>query len=222
MASTGSVVAIKYDKGVLMASDTLVAYGKMAKMPNVPRTTIIGQHTAVAASGDYADYQAMTKGLIDAIEEDEMLADGHVMQPKNVFSLLHRTVYSKRCDYKPALCEWVVIGSSAKGEPFIGGVDSIGTKWTDDCVASGFGAHYGVPLLRRAIEAKQGVPLTRAEAKDVLKDCLRTLFYRECSAINRVQFTDAADGKVTTEEAEMLDTQWEYGGFAFEKTAILK
>ncbi|CAJ1023101.1 Proteasome subunit, putative, partial [Leishmania lindenbergi] len=45
MASGGSIVAIKYNGGVLMAADTLLSYGSLAKWPNIPRIKLLGGHS---------------------------------------------------------------------------------------------------------------------------------------------------------------------------------
>jgi 20S proteasome alpha/beta subunit len=220
MASGGSVVAVEYDGGVLMAADTLLAYGSMAKAPNVPRTRIISKHAAVAATGDYADFQEATRDLMDDVMEDQMLEDGVERSPKELFSKLHRTLYHMRSEFKPYLCSFIVIGHDGK-KSFLAASDSIGTRWSDKYIATGYGAHIATPLLRRALEVRNGV-LSRDEAMAVLTDCMRSLFYRECRAVNRFQFAEAANGKVVLHPPVVLDTQWELDGFRFETTAIIQ
>eukprot|EP00658_Telonema_sp_P-2_P027589 TRINITY_DN21286_c0_g2_i1.p1 TRINITY_DN21286_c0_g2~~TRINITY_DN21286_c0_g2_i1.p1 ORF type:complete len:220 (+),score=60.94 TRINITY_DN21286_c0_g2_i1:194-853(+) len=213
MASGGSVIAVKYDGGVLMAADTLLSFGSLAKWPNIPRIKIIGKHTAVCASGDYADFQEVCKDLEEGEAADQLIADGIEKTPEELFSVLHRTIYGKRCEFKPAMCKFIVIGSTGKNEDFIGAVDDIGTKWTANCVASGYGAHIAIPELRKALENHNN-SLTRDQALAVVTDCLRTLFYRECRAINKFQIADASNGKVVISEPTILETQWEFDGFA--------
>ena len=220
MASGGSVIGVKYDGGVLLAADTLLSYGSLAKWPNIPRLVILGQFSAICATGDYADFQDVTKGLQEEIQAELVVDDGMTMGPTELFSLLHRTMYKKRCDFEPALCQFVFIGSR-NGETLLGGVDDIGTKWVDDCVSTGYGAHVCNPLLRRALEVKNG-KLTRDEALAVVQDCLKILFYRECRAINKFQIADASNSRVLISEPFSVDTKWDFEGFSFEKTAIIR
>ena len=220
MASGGSVVAVEYDGGVLLAADTLLSYGSLAKWPNIPRIKIMGEYSAVCATGDYADFQEVTKDLQQSINADALLEDGVSMMPNELFCALHRTMYTKRCDFEPALCQFVLIGNS-EGKNFLGGVDDIGPRWTDKCVATGYGAHIAIPLLRKALD-KKGGQLTRDEALQVLTDCMRLIFYRECRAINKFQIADAANGRVQISEPTEVDTKWDFAGFAFEKTAIIR
>lgn len=220
MASGGSVLALKYDGGVLLACDTLLSYGSLAKWANIPRIKILGEHSAICAQGDYADFQDVSRQLEAEMLSQSLLDDGVKMTPKELFSFLHRTIYSKRCDFEPALCQFIVIGHY-DGEAFIGSVDDIGTRWTDDYAGSGYGAHFGVPLLRKALEVKNG-KLTRDEALAVIQDALRVLFYRECRAVNKFQIADASNGKVVISEPFSVDTKWDFAGFDFEKTAIIR
>ncbi|TPP46690.1 Proteasome subunit family protein [Leishmania donovani] len=195
MASGGSVIAIKYNGGVLMAADTLLSYG-------------------------YADFQMMTKQVEDNIERQRMYHNVDELSPSEVFSYLHRSIYQKRCDFEPCLCQMVFIGFR-DSETFLAGVDDVGTRWEDDCVATGYGAYIALPLLRQALE-KNPSGLSRAQAVQILTDCLRVLFYRECRTINKFQMADAASDGVRISEPFDVETNWEYEGFCFEKTAIIR
>lgn len=108
-----------------------------------------------------------------------------------------------------------------KGDVFLGGIDDVGTCWQDNCVASGYGAHIAIPLLRQAIDGKNE-PLTRDEAEKVIINCLRVLFYRQCRALNKFQIADATVDAVTIGEPFTVDTNWQLEGFNFETTAIIR
>lgn len=58
----------------------------------------------------------------------------------------------------------------------------IGTMYEDDVIATSFGNYVCLPLLRKA-----GTNLTKEEAKKVLEDCLRVLFYRNTKSSTRVR-----------------------------------
>ncbi len=214
------MIALAYDGGVLMAADTLLSYGSMAKAPNIPRTRIISRNAAVAATGDYADFQEATAELQNDVLQDDMLEDGVKKTPKELFSKLHRTLYDKRSEFTPYQCSFILIGHDGE-KSFMGAADSIGTRWSDKCLATGYGGHIAIPLLRRALDVSNG-SLTRDQAHLVLLDCLRALFYRECRAINRYQIAEAANGRVILHPPQSLETQWELDGFRFEPTAIIQ
>jgi 20S proteasome subunit beta 7 len=218
----GSVIALKYDGGVLMAADTLLSYGSLAKQPNVPRIRILGNNTAVCCSGDYADFNNMFGQLQDLVEGSRMEIDMADPKPQALFAYLHRTVYHQRCEFDPFMCKFVMAGvDPATKESFVGACDSIGTKWFDDCAAAGMAAHNALPLMRRALEVKNG-RLSRAEAMAVIEDACRVIFYRECRAINRFQVADVTAEKTTISEPKVMATNFEFDGFAFDKTALIK
>jgi 20S proteasome subunit beta 7 len=65
-------------------------------------------------------------------------------------------------------------------------VDLQGTSYESSTIASGYGAYIAQPLLRKAVEGKE-TTLTEKEAKAVLEDCMRVLFYRDARSLNRVR-----------------------------------
>lgn len=52
-----SVIAVKFDKGVMMAADILGSYGSLARFRNCPRLVKLNSNIIIGASGDYADFQ---------------------------------------------------------------------------------------------------------------------------------------------------------------------
>ena len=64
----------------------------------------------------------------------------------------------------------------------LGIVDLIGTTYSEDFLATGFGGHLAIPLIRDRWRAD----LTEEEARQLLEDCMRVLFYRDCRASNKV------------------------------------
>ncbi|CAI8506312.1 unnamed protein product [Hanseniaspora opuntiae] len=52
-----SVVAIKYNNGVVMAADNLASYGSLLRFPGIERLHKVGNNTMVGISGDVSDMQ---------------------------------------------------------------------------------------------------------------------------------------------------------------------
>lgn len=59
-----SLVAIAFDKGVIIAGDTLGSYGSLARFRNCSRILRINDNVILGASGDFADFQYV-KDLIE-------------------------------------------------------------------------------------------------------------------------------------------------------------
>lgn len=52
-----SLVAVTFDKGVIIAGDTLASYGSLARYRNCPRVLKVNNNIILGAGGDYADFQ---------------------------------------------------------------------------------------------------------------------------------------------------------------------
>lgn len=57
VTTSTSLVAIAYDKGVIIGGDLLASYGSLARYTNCPRIVKINNNIILGASGDYADFQ---------------------------------------------------------------------------------------------------------------------------------------------------------------------
>lgn len=68
------------------------------------------------------------------------------------------------------------------GKSFLGYVDLIGTCFTDNYIATGYGLHLALPLIRDRWRAD----MTEGEARALLEDCMRVLWYRDCRALNKL------------------------------------
>ena len=66
---------------------------------------------------------------------------------------------------------------------FLGAVDLIGTMYEDDIVATSFGNYVCLPLMRKA-----GTNLSKEEAKQVMENCLRVLYYRNTKSSTKVLY----------------------------------
>ena len=68
---------------------------------------------------------------------------------------------------------------------FLGVVDMLGSSFTDNTVATGFGLHLAQPILRKEWTES----MTVAEGKKLLEECMKVLYYRDGRTINRVSQT---------------------------------
>mmetsp|Transcript_81842 Transcript_81842/g.219800 ORF Transcript_81842/g.219800 Transcript_81842/m.219800 type:complete len:107 (+) Transcript_81842:518-838(+) len=91
---------------------------------------------------------------------------------------------------------------------FLGVVDLIGTMYEDDAVATSFGNYICLPLLRKA-----STELSKEDAKKVMEDCLRVLFYRNCRSSTKIQIATVSAEGVEISDPYELSTYWGYEGF---------
>jgi 20S proteasome subunit beta 7 len=65
-------------------------------------------------------------------------------------------------------------------------VDLLGVTYSAPTLATGYGAYIAQPLLRKAVEGREDT-LSEQEARTILNDTLRVLFYRDARSINQVK-----------------------------------
>ncbi|KAJ3195235.1 Proteasome subunit beta type-7 [Irineochytrium annulatum] len=206
-----SVIALKYKNGIMMAADNLASYGSLARFRDVERLLRVGDYTVVGASGDISDFQYI-KHILEGLLIDEKNADdGHKLGPKNIHEYLSRVMYGRRNKFNP-LWNSLVVGGVRDGKSFLGFVDLQGTTYYSDSIATGFGGHIALPILRKAIDAAGGSEnITEAAAAKLMDDCMRVLFYRDARSMNKIQRATIDASGVRITEPYVLDTEW---GFA--------
>ena len=105
--TTGSsVLAMKYDGGVIMAADTLGSYGSLARFTEISRVLKVNDTTVIAAGGDYADFQFLSDIIKQKQIDEECCDDGQVLKPRALHCWLTRVLYNRRSKFDPL---WNVI-----------------------------------------------------------------------------------------------------------------
>jgi len=212
------VLGIKYDKGVMLANDTMVCYGNTKKFPNKERVCKVGKHTAVGAAGEMADFQFLERLLTEIELEDWQEQDAHAIGPRQTASFLSRVLYNRRCKFQPLLNQLIVGGwDKYKGQPELGYIDSKGCTFKEEFLASGFGGHLAIPLMRSACDEGVGGAYggnwktrTETQCRELLTKCLQVLFYRDCKASREVQFTTITAEGTKIEDPVILPTKWDH------------
>lgn len=103
-------------------------------------------------------------------------------------------MYQRRNKMNP-LWNNLLVGGYKDGKSFLGSVDYIGTAYEDDFLATGFGSYLAIPVLRK----KWRPDMEEGEARELLEECLRILFYRDCRALNKIRIAKAtADGTLVS------------------------
>lgn len=194
-----SVLGMAFDGGVIIAADTLVSYGSMARFTKCDRIKVVNKHTVVAATGDYADYQFLSKIIHQKQIEERQWNDGLELYPAALHSWVTRVAYNRRSKFQPLWNAWVIGGlqpneDTGKLEPFLGFVDKLGTAYKSNLVTTGFGSLLALPLFREITENLDRLP-SEAEARELVKKCMEVLYYRDARSFPRYkQVIIKADG----------------------------
>lgn len=212
-----SVIAIKFDKGVMMAADTLASYGSLARFDDQQRIFKVGDETIVGVGGDISDLQALERKLEKLEIEENYENDGHSLRARHVYSYLSRVMYNRRSKMDP-LWNAVLVAGVEDGKPILSYVDLLGVKYSAPTLATGFGSHLALPLLRQVVD-KEGdeANLTEEEARKLLDKCMKVLFYRDARSLDKYTLatvkaeTAGAKPQVTIEkDIKLTDMSWRF------------
>lgn len=199
-----SIVGIKYDKGVILAGDLLISYGNTARYHNVDRVFKINEHIVLGVSGDYADFQSIKEHIDETILEDFAVDDKISLRPKDLYTWLTRVLYNRRSKFNPLWLD-MVVGGMQYDEPFLGHVNFRGRAYENGVIATGFGTHLALPLLREHSELG---PLTEAKAQELVKKSMEVLYYRDCRGYPRYSMANMnAQGCTVTKAA--VEENWD-------------
>eukprot|EP01012_Entosiphon_sulcatum_P011317 TRINITY_DN1683_c0_g1_i1.p1 TRINITY_DN1683_c0_g1~~TRINITY_DN1683_c0_g1_i1.p1 ORF type:complete len:234 (-),score=51.05 TRINITY_DN1683_c0_g1_i1:25-699(-) len=218
MTSGGGVVACTFDGGVVFATDTLLSYGSLAKFSDIQRITKVGPTAALAASGDYADFQQIIE-LVSDLQRQKQIESQEVLNAAEIHSYLSRVLYNARCRFSPLLNNVVVIGYT--DVPFLGVVNDVGTTFVEkDCFATGFANYVALPLLRKFCE--ENPKRTREQAMTIVEEAIRVNYYRDARSLDKIQMAVVTPNGVEIGQPYAIQTNWDSKGYNYEDTKIIQ
>ncbi|KAF2717166.1 proteasome core particle subunit beta 7 [Polychaeton citri CBS 116435] len=209
-----SVVALKYSGGVVIAADNLASYGSLARFTDVHRLKKFNSKAVVGIGGDVSDMQYLER-LLKTLEIDEMY-DGQdgaaAMSAKNLHTYIGKVMYKRRSDFNPLWNALLVVGLDDEDKPFLASADLLGTTFSAPTLATGFGAHLAVPILRRVCpDDATSDKLTKEEAVNAIKECMKVLFYRDARSMNEYSIAVVDKEGVDLKTGEKLENQsWDF------------
>jgi proteasome subunit beta type-4 (fragment) len=199
------VLGVCFSDGVVIAADSLASYGSMALFRSCERILKVNEQTVAGCGGDYSDFQYFSKLIEQKQIDEEANRDGFNISPKALHSWLTRVQYNRRSKLDPLWTTWVV-GGMENGRPYLGFVDKLGTSYEDSYIATGFGFYFALPLMLKRLEEKP--ILTKEEAIDLIKECLKVLWYRDCKALNSYHLAVVDTQGATIEGPFRLEANW--------------
>uniref|UniRef100_A0A1L8DSY5 Proteasome subunit beta n=2 Tax=Nyssomyia neivai TaxID=330878 RepID=A0A1L8DSY5_9DIPT len=201
-----SVVGLKFTDGVVIAADTLVSYGSLARYTSMDRVFKVNDYTIIGAGGDFADFQFLKQHIDQKIVDDIAFGDNYHMKPKSLYNWLMRVLYNKRSRFDPLWLD-IIVGGMQDGEPFLGHINLRGRAYENNAIATGYGQHLAIPLLREYSENPQ-VVLDRNQALGLTKKVMEVLYYRDCRSFSKYTQAVASTDGVKVEGPINVDQNW--------------
>lgn len=207
--TTGSsVLAMKYEGGVMVAADTLGSYGSMARFPDLNRIMKVNDSTILGAGGDYADFQYIGDVIKQKQIDEDCKDDGFNMKPKALHSWLTRVLYNRRSKFDPLWNNFIVAGMQ-DSEPYLGFVDLKGVAFTETLLCTGMGVDLCLPVMRAAMEKKGGL-LSYDEARVTILQCIRLAYLRDCRSWPKFHLAKVDASGSSVEGPLMIDSDWTF------------
>ncbi|RDA93080.1 hypothetical protein CP533_4075 [Ophiocordyceps camponoti-saundersi (nom. inval.)] len=206
-----SVVAIKYRDGVVIAADNLASYGSLARFNDVKRLRPFANTSVVGFSGDVSDMQYLDRQLTDLALE-EAYDSGPDQSPRlsaaNLHRYLSKLLYRRRSDFNPLWNHILVAGFDDQGLPFLAAADLLGSTYSAPSLATGYGAMLAQPIMRRHVPDEESARnLSRDDAVNIVRECLKVLFYRDARSWDRYSLAVVTKDGVELSTNEKIENQ---------------
>jgi 20S proteasome subunit beta 7 len=135
-------------------------------------------------------------------------ATGNTLNAKNLHTYLSKVFYKRRSDMNPLWNHILVAGFDGEGKPFLSSADLLGTTYTAPHLATGFGAHLAVPILRRRFPEETPIEnISKEDAIAALKDCMKVLYYRDARSLDQYSLAIITQDGIELKEQEKLEAQ---------------
>ncbi|KAL5363757.1 nucleophile aminohydrolase [Aspergillus floccosus] len=208
-AVTGtSVIAVKFNGGVAIAADNLASYGSLARFTDVKRLRVFSDSAIVGFSGDVSDMQYIDRLLQSIDIRENYSSHGNMLNAKNLHTYLSKVLYKRRSEFNPLWNHILVVGFDGEKKPFLSSADLLGTTYSAPHLATGFGAHLAIPILRRLFPEERPVEqVTKEEAVAALRECLKVLWYRDARSLDKYSLAIITEGGIEMHEDQRLEAQ---------------
>lgn len=184
------------------------SYGSLARFTDVKRLRTFGDSTVIGFGGDVSDMQYIDR-LLESIDiKENYSTHGNMLNAKNIHTYMSKVFYKRRSDINPLWNHILVAGFDGEGKPFLSSADLLGTTYSAPQLATGFGAHLAVPILRRVFpEDKPIEEVSKEQAVSALKDCMKVLFYRDARSLDKYSIAVITKDGIELKEDEKLEAQ---------------
>jgi len=175
-----TIVGIKTQEGVVLASDKRASKGFFIGSKIVQKISKIDDTLAIAIAGQLSDAEHLIK-VATAERKLIELRRGFPLSVKESSRLIANLAYSGLKNYQPYFVELLVAGVDSKGA-HVNVADMSGAITNEDFAASGSGA----PIAYGVLESLYSKDMTNEDAKEVAKKAILAAMERDPGSGNGV------------------------------------
>lgn len=126
----------------------------------------------------------------------------------NLHRYLAKLFYARRSKFDPLWNHVLVAGLDDDDQPFLAAADLLGTTFSAPSLATGFGSMLAQPIMRRHVpDEEAAAKLSREEAVNVIKECMKVLYYRDARSLDSYSIAVITKDGVELSENEKLEKQ---------------
>nr|XP_017038054.1 proteasome subunit beta type-4-like [Drosophila kikkawai] len=202
-----AVLGIRFDKGVMMATDTLVSYGSEKAFQESQRMFKMNENIVFGGSGDYADFIIAKTHIETMIIQDFCFGQPNLLKPSMLTHWLSTELYNRRVAGQPLSFDSVVGGIQHDGTPYLATITRYGGFYADFVAATG-PARMGIPMI--CYRKPNDREFTAMEAAKLIEDVMAVVFYRHTSALESYLVGICKRGKCSVEGPFKIRNHWEF------------
>jgi 20S proteasome subunit beta 7 len=152
--------------------------------------------------------QYLDRHLTELGIDEAYNSEGHTLNARNLHKYLSKLLYHRRSKFDPLWNHLLVAGLDEDDKPFLASADLLGTTFTSPSLATGYGDALAQPIMRRyAPDEESAAKLTKQEAIDIVKECMKVLFYRDARSMDRYSIAVVTKDGIELKEDEKLEGQ---------------
>lgn len=191
------------------------SYGSLARFTNIRRIRQFNSQAILGFGGDVSDMQYLDRHLQSVITDENHSDPDPIteLSANNLHTYLQKVMYKRRSDMDPLWNQIIVAGLDEQKAPYLAQVDLYGTAFSAPSLATGFGAHLAQPLLRLVAKDEEAASkLSKEQAVDAIKECLKVLFYRDARSTNEysIAVLDKDDGLDLKQTEKLENESWQF------------
>jgi proteasome beta subunit len=174
-----TVVGIKCEDGVVVATDSLISWGTMVLTEKGIKAFKLTDSIVLASAGLTSDYQMLVNRLKAQIKLYELEREKDI-SVKALAKMVANTLYARR--FAPLFVQTLIVGIDDDG-PALYSLDMGGSLMPDDYTAAGTGTRTALGVLED--EYQEG--LTLKEAEDISVNAVRAGIARDVQSGGDIQ-----------------------------------
>ena len=158
----------------------------------------------------YLDRHLTDLGLTEAYDQPE--GEAARLNAANLHRYLSKLLYRRRSKFDPLWNHLLVAGLDDAGKPFLAAADLLGSTYSAPSLSTGFGAMLAQPIMRQhAPDEEKAAKLTREQAVNVIKECMKVLFYRDARSLDSYSLAVVTkDGVEMSHDQKLEDQSWAF------------